>query len=114
MSKYIEVKGNCGRVWHVPLEKVRLDIAKFYKQDDGITLPEAKKRAAALDDEDLMTWVSEQYIWREVVRDGVLRKDLTDKQLIALGRKMANQIRGADRTETWGNAKSFALKGGAA
>ena len=94
MSKYIEIKGACGRVWHVPLEKVRLDIARFYRQADGDTLPKAKKRAAKLADSDLETWFAEQYNWWEVVRDGLLKKDLTDKQLIALGRKMADQIRG--------------------
>ena len=94
MSKYIEVKGNCGRVWHVPLEKVRLDVANFYTQADGIPLPEAKLRAAKLADSDLETWFAQQYIWFEVVRDGILKQDLTDKQLIALGRKMADQIRG--------------------
>ena len=114
MSKYIEVKGNCGRVWHVPLEKVRLDIAKFYRQADDIPLPEAKLRAAKLADSDLETWFAQQYIWSEVVRDGVLRKDLTDKQLIALGRKMANQIRGRSDDTAVFDAKSVALKGGAA
>jgi hypothetical protein len=106
--KSIEVKSKCGRVWNVPLDKVRIDIANFYKDADGISTKESKQRAAELDDSDLETWFSEQYIWREVVRDGVLTKDLSDEQLIKLGRMMADQIRGNDYV--WETAKSYKIK----
>lgn len=113
MSKYIEVNSACGRVWHVPLENVRLDMACFYMEADGITLPEAKKQAARLTEGDLETWFAEQFVWGEVVRYGELKKDLTSKQLIALGRKMADQIRGGNQEETAITANSWALKGNA-
>jgi len=108
--KIIEIKGRCGRVWHVPLQKVREDIALYYKEADKLSLAAAKEKASTLSDEDLETWFREQYIWSEVVRDGVLKKDLSDAAYIKLGKLMADQMRGHAGYHVWEKAKSLKLR----
>jgi hypothetical protein len=108
--KIIEVKGRCGRVWHVPLEKVREDIACYYKEADKLSLAVAKEKASTLSDDDLETWFREQYIWSEVVRDGVLKKDLSDAAYIKLGKQMADQLRGEAGFHSWEKATSIKLR----
>ncbi len=74
----VVVNSPCGRVWHVPILKVREDYARFLVDADGVTMEAAMEKSTP---EFAGTWFAEQYIWAEVERDGVLVRDADAEQI---------------------------------
>jgi len=59
-----KIKAPCGRVYFVPLEKVRADYAA-YCNEEGEDDP-------AIKESDVHTWFHDNYTWEEVERDGFM------------------------------------------
>lgn len=76
----IVVTSPCGRVWHVPLLKVREDYARFLVEADGLSMEAAMEKSTP---KFAPTWFAEQYIWTEVERDGVLAREADAAQVTA-------------------------------
>lgn len=75
-----EVKSPCGRVWFVPLEKVRLDYAEFLQQADGLDKAAAMSKVAQ-NEEFVPTWFHEQFDWSDVTRHGRLVQEASPEAI---------------------------------
>ncbi len=74
------LKSPCGREYFVSKKAVLADYAQFLVDEDGLTLEEALTQANK-DPTFGDTWFAEQYIWADVVEQGVLVKDASPEDV---------------------------------
>lgn len=77
----IQIQSPCGRVFSIPMEKVRQDYGEFRSQEDGVLTPEEALEGVNMSD--VRSWFMTQFTWDDVDRLGVCEREASDEDIRA-------------------------------